>query len=400
VISGGSGIILLWLNLRSGPPDLEFHGVVPGYPRSDKTINQTTPSFGKGSLPVNALPPRRFTRLAIAIIVGAVLVSVTLIAGDSIQRTETIMSDLTPTATETDTVTVTDTTTTTQTATEATTVTISPDSAVVYSPISDDLQLTAAIEPTSFPFGQNVTVIATVLDVGPSAFQLNATGLANPVYGPCTQDVATGVYVYSGYYASGNISKATQLQLYDPDAVYLCPTMSTVDYTFEPPRGLTEVSVLTGDWSGSRFQSFPVGEYTVSVFDAWGQVAIGHFDVSPSGPLSTSSCSGYPPEGDCLALYSYNFTVSVDYGGAWAVSYEGYNLGGAGGNPTANGNYNGTGPDSRSVVLTCYGDQGLTLCATADKLDGSNATLTLLVTGSNSTSAPYGSMTYCGTVVP
>ena len=70
-------------------------------------------------------------------------------------------------------------------------------------------------------------------------------------------------------------------------------------------------------------------------------------------------------------------------------------------NPTnANGNLTGNGPYSRPVILTGPNNNGLTLCATAQKLDGSNTTLTLAVTGSNSTSAPYGSVTYCGGVVP
>jgi hypothetical protein len=352
----------------------------------------------KVGLSVNSPPPRKFTRLAIAIIIAAVLVSATLVASNNIQKTETITSNSTSTAT------VTDTATDTQITTEATTITVSPNSAVVDSSISDNLQLDATIQPTSSPYGQNITIIATILDVGSTTFQMNATGLVNPVYGPCPQYFATGVYVYSGYYSSGNVSKATQLPLYNPNAIYGCPTQSILSYTFQPLRGLTEVSVLTGDWSGSRFQSFPIGEYTVSVFDAWGQVAIGHFEVLPSGQSSTSStsstCSGYPPVGNCPDTYSYTFTVSVNYTGPWKLTYLGYNNLGITNPTNVSGSYTGTGFFAKNVTMTSVDTGGLTLCAQAQKLDASTAALILTVTGYNETSLPYGSVSYCGGVVP
>jgi len=111
-------------------------------------------------------------------------------------------------------------------------------------------------------------------------------------------------------------------------------------------------------------------------------------------------CSGYPPGGDCRANYSYTFTISLNYTGPWRLTYQGYASMGESNPTNANGNLTGNGPYSRPVILTGPNNNGLTLCATAQKLDGSNTTLTLAVTGSNSTSAPYGSVTYCGGVVP
>jgi hypothetical protein len=114
----------------------------------------------------------------------------------------------------------------------------------------------------------------------------------------------------------------------------------------------------------------------------------------------TPSCSGYPPGGDCRANYSYTFTISVNYTGPWRLTYQGY-ASMAESNPTnANGNLTGNGPYSRPVTLAGPNNNGLTLCATAQKLDASDATLTVIVTGSNSISAPDGSVTYRGGVVP
>jgi hypothetical protein len=130
-------------------------------------------------------------------------------------------------------------------------------------------------------------------------------------------------------------------------------------------------------------------------------VATTSSSISPLTSTTTnSSCSGYPPGGDCLATYSYTFTMSVNYSGSWKLTYQGYNSGGES-NPTGvGGNLTGSGDYSRAVTLTGLNNNWLTLCATAQKLDGSNLTLVLRVTGFNETSLPYGSTSYCGSVVP
>lgn len=121
--------------------------------------------------------------------------------------------------------------------------------------------------------------------------------------------------------------------------------------------------------------------------------------LSPN-PGGSSSCSGYPPGGDCISTYSYTFTLSLNYSGPWKLSYQGYNSMGKS-NPTGvSGSYSGTGPYSIPVTLSGLDNNGLTLCAQAQKLDGSSGTLILTVTGSNETSAPFGEVSYCGGVVP
>lgn len=107
--------------------------------------------------------------------------------------------------------------------------------------------------------------------------------------------------------------------------------------------------------------------------------------------VSSSSCSGYPPGGDCLATFNYTFTISVNYTGPWKLSYQGND---------ARGNDTGSGFFSKAVTLSGPNNNFLTLCATAQKLDASNSILILTVTGSNETALPYGSTSYCGGVVP
>jgi hypothetical protein len=90
----------------------------------------------------------------------------------------------------------------------------------------------------------------------------------------------------------------------------------------------------------------------------------------------------------------------VNYTGPWKLTYQGYNSLGKS-NPTdVSGSYNGTGFYSMPITLSGLSDNGLTLCAQAQKLDASNSILILTVTGSNETALPYGSTSYCGGVVP
>ena len=114
--------------------------------------------------------------------------------------------------------------------------------------------------------------------------------------------------------------------------------------------------------------------------------------IPTSSTTSTSSsCTGYPPGGDCLAIYSYTFTISVNYTGPWKLTYQGNHV---------SGNDTGSGFFSKGVTLSDVNTNWLTLCATAQKLDGSNNTIILTVTGHNETSLPYGVTSYCGGVVP
>jgi hypothetical protein len=115
---------------------------------------------------------------------------------------------------------------------------------------------------------------------------------------------------------------------------------------------------------------------------------------------TSSSCSGYPPGGNCPGTYSYAFTVSVNYTGPWKLTYLGYNNLGKTNLSNVSGSYSGSGFFAKNVTMTSVDTGGLTLCATAQKLDGSSSTLILTVTGFNETSLPYGSVSYCGGVVP
>jgi YVTN family beta-propeller protein len=150
-------------------------------------------------------------------------------------------------------------------------------------------------------------VVAQVYDVLSTVVVANATSMDNPANGPCEQGQATGVEVYQGSYSAANLSAAKALLLYDPGLTYTCPEVFTFTYTFSPdsdvaavqadqgPKNTTgpvnETSTLQGYWVGSgqsyTLRTFPPGTYTVVAFDAWGQKALGYFQVVPQGTFSS-----------------------------------------------------------------------------------------------------------------
>ena len=177
-----------------------------------------------------------------------------------------------------------------------------------HSPVQNGLELTATIKEVFLPEGQNLTVVAEVNNTLSAPLMVDATSIDNPAYGPCQQAFATGVEVYSGNYTNlelfNNGSTPTPLLLYNPTLIYTCPAVFGFQYDFEPDsamatvnsslagnhyrtetRLVNETSVVAGYWvqtpSGYQFQKFPVGQYTVVAFDAWGHRAVGHFQVVP-----------------------------------------------------------------------------------------------------------------------
>ncbi len=174
-------------------------------------------------------------------------------------------------------------------------------SMVVHSPVHNGLELTATIQQIYLVEGQPLTVVAEVNNTSSTPLTVNATSMDNPAYGPCQQGFATGVQIYMGHYSAGNLTQANELLLYNPSLIS-CPAVFTFRYTFgansalatvQPSLGgyqprsearlVNETSVVGGYWVGSGqnyvFHAFPTGQYTVLVFDAWGDEALGYFQV-------------------------------------------------------------------------------------------------------------------------
>jgi hypothetical protein len=118
--------------------------------------------------------------------------------------------------------------------------------------------------------------------------------------------------------------------------------------------------------------------------------------------VKTPSCSGYPPGGNCVAPYTYTFTIAVNYTGRWSLNYTGQtNVGEA--NPyNVTATHTGTGAFTVPATLSGLNTRMLTICAQAQKLDASNWTLLLSIDSlyPKNTSTPYGTVSACGAVAP
>ena len=165
------------------------------------------------------------------------------------------------------------------------------------------LQLFASVKPSSLAIGHNVTIVAGVYNPLQTSVKVNASEIRNPTQAPCGLWTSPmGIRIYWGHYTFANLSVASPLLLYNASLPVLCPVFSNNAYTFQPNSDNATVSYfetsttlvanetisLSGYWitlggPGSVLSSqvFETGQYTVLVFDAWGQQLIKYFEVLP-----------------------------------------------------------------------------------------------------------------------
>ena len=181
--------------------------------------------------------------------------------------------------------------------------------------------------------------------------------------------------------------------LYNPALIYTCPEVFTFQYTFSPnsdvasvqPSGglksitgpVNETSVLQGYWTGSgqnyTFHTFSQGTYTVVVFDAWKQSAIGYFQVGSgtvTSPGNISLLADCPTSGQvnvpwfgtivaktsspaviCVQLYEFNSTSLITLNTTKLISIQGSQPIHGGGRGSVNGAGNFTVVVSQSQVV-------------------------------------------------
>jgi len=176
---------------------------------------------------------------------------------------------------------------TTSTVTEFETVTITGAASTFgVQPNASALELSVSIEPVASPQGLNITVVASVRNPTSSNITLSSREITNPAWGPCAGDYITTVNVYLGHFVQGNLSDSEPLALFNPYAIYSCPslTQSVFNYLLGPGQAMNETSRLDGYWSGTgrnySFQPFQLGDYTIVVSDVWGQTAFDYFAIS------------------------------------------------------------------------------------------------------------------------
>jgi len=131
-------------------------------------------------------------------------------------------------------------------------------------------------------------------------------------------------------------------------------------------------------------------------------ILVGAISVVAYYTVKTPSCSGYPPGGNCVAPYSYTFTIAVNYTGRWSLNYTGQTNVGEANAYNVTGTHTGTGAFTVPATLSGLNTRMLTICAHAQKLDASDSTLFLSIGPlyPKNTSTPYGNVSTCGSVAP
>jgi hypothetical protein len=130
--------------------------------------------------------------------------------------------------------------------------------------------------------------------------------------------------------------------------------------------------------------------------------------VGTTEDSTTSTCSGTVLLG-CPHFFNQTFLISVNYGGPWGFSYQGYlgdgrsnSVNGTSNPLIVSGNFYGHGSTSESITVSGTDSNGVTACIEAQKLDSSNAVLSVNLQASNAnnqTSLPYGSVKLCVTYI-
>jgi hypothetical protein len=303
---------------------------------------------------MNPAPARSYTRLAVAIVVAAVVISAALFASSAVQRTVTKTADEVGTTTLTNTSTVTSTTTTTVTSIATTTVTDAVSSAPTNLTLtSSGLELDVGLNATVVASGEAVAAQLTIfnsLDQNLSLipnYPVNSTISSWDNYdffcGEPIFSAMIGYALFQGSYSAGNASMAgSPLQLSppvnigcvtysNPDSIVFLPNSDTaVIYSSYSPDGSTEhIAVgastescqtnsagaylcgldrgLSGYWNTTApiteqqaaigspfFRYLSPGQYTLEVQDMWNQTVYAHFRVVPasSTTVTTTTSTG------------------------------------------------------------------------------------------------------------
>jgi hypothetical protein len=166
------------------------------------------------------------------------------------------------------------------------------------------LELLVQVEPTRLVSGQNVTIVAEVYNPLSIEVTANSSMIINPTQAPCGLGIApTGIQIYGGHYTSANLTQGTPLMLYNASGpVPPCSAPYNSVYHFVPNSDKAVVFYLgtSTDWVANettalreywtqvtsnglpRFapHEFAIGEYTVLVFDAWGQQQLEYFTIT------------------------------------------------------------------------------------------------------------------------
>jgi len=313
---------------------------------------------------MNAAPPRSFTRLAIAIMIAAVVISASILSYSSFEAAVTRTASATNS-------TVTKTSTETATTTISSGVTLENTPVLYTSSISPQgLQLRVTLNSSNIQ--SHGEVAAQIELVNTLNRNVSLTFEANQNISAWNEDFfcgenpsrsLVGFALFSGHFSAENVSTAgSPLQLAAPvaipcpislglnDSTFLPNSDRTISFSYysqtqEPSYRVTaEVNATTGycldsacgtssgllgywnpgfgytantTFTSHDFNYFPAGEYTIVAADDWIQTVYAHFQVNLAGSYTTTT----NPANNLQLQFSGRFGPSTD-GDLVSVSVE------------------------------------------------------------------------------
>jgi hypothetical protein len=181
----------------------------------------------------------------------------------------------------------------------ATTSTVSGATTTVTTP---NIELITRVYPASISSGQNVSINMELYNPLSTNFTIVSTVWQPQGYG-CPGSFPFAFNIYKGHLDFGTVRGATPLLLYNASIAWLCFVGYNSTFTFKPDSDVVLDSSSIGQFthqvnytvvfSGSYFlnstqtspdrytlEKFAPGNYTVLIFDRWGQQDIGYFMVA------------------------------------------------------------------------------------------------------------------------
>ncbi len=145
------------------------------------------------------------------------------------------------------------------------------------------------------------------------------------------------------------------------------------------------------------FASIAVYEYPPSASSNTTVVSTTTIVASSGNETTTTSCTATGGIG-CPHFMNVTWAVSVEYGGPWGATYQGWVGDQASGRLVASGEFYGNSTGSEAVNVSGTTEYGITFCVEAQKLDPSTSTLVVTIINggsSNQTSLAYGTAKAC-----
>ena len=260
---------------------------------------------------MSVTPGRNFTRLAVSIIVAAVLVSASVLSYSYFEATTTRTVTTATTTTSTLVSTFTSTATTTLTSTSGT-ICLSTSNATNAFTTDCQLGVTLGLATSpEFPVGKNVTVSVSLTNDFAESDDINYTNppslpddpdLAScPVAGcPASDYTIPEIFPCGGVIGPASLpvpvlitidnGSGSPMQLSDSHLIPpSCFAFDLPYYHFGPFQTVAETISVGGYWTSpdanepwvnATYSQFGPGNYTVVAFDLWGQLASLNFTVS------------------------------------------------------------------------------------------------------------------------